>query len=115
MNLLHLMNNIIHQNKDILWNDDALLTEIKTHKTVNLSWYRTIHREPYTSEQLQLKPELTNFSSVQRGESLHADGTPPLLAPNTGRILFPKYPRRGVDGAICETLPKEIYRIIQEI
>ena len=79
-----------------------------------LQHYRTSHREPYHSKEHQLRQGLINFVAVQRGDNLAAPGTPELIVPCDGMLLFPKYPRRE-DGMICESLPKEIYRIISKI
>lgn len=93
----------------------ALLQSIQSHKKQSLSYYQTVHREPYASTDMQLKPGLINFHEVQKGERLSDVGTPDIIAPCSGRLLFPKYPRRDSSGSICETLPKEIFRIIQKV
>ena len=114
-NLVHLFEALRMQSLLTDINDTTLLSAIQLRRVEPLSWYTTVHREPYLSEELQLKPNLINFHPVKKGERLTADGTPPLLAHCNGRLLFPKYPKRDSQGAVCETLPKEIYRIIQEV
>lgn len=93
---------------------DDLLSTIQASRVESLSWYTTVHRQPYHSQDLHLKPDLINFHPVDKGERLTAEGTPELFAHCDGRLLFPKYPKRDAQGHICETLPKEIYRIIQK-
>ena len=93
----------------------CLLQSIQSHKKQSLSYYQTVHREPYASEKMTLKPGLINFHEIEKGEPLNTSGTPDIIAPCSGRLLFPKYPRRNTEGDICETLPKEIFRIIQEV
>ena len=75
-----------------------------------LQRYVTIHREPYPSVRHRLRHGLINFSPVKKGEALHLAGTPPLLSPHSGLLLFPKYVDESVTSS---TLPKHIYRIIQ--
>ena len=113
-NLLKLIDTLIKS--DLITADPKiLLSAIQSKQTETLSWYQTVHREPYASSTLRLKPGLINFHPVQKGEKLSADNSPLMTAPCNGRVLFPKYPRRDVHGNICEALPKEIYRIIQEL
>ncbi len=103
----------LHHASDI--NDcDALITHIKQRSLGSLTHYQTIHREPYHSPEHRLKSGLINFVDVQQGDILSAPNSPEMIAPCTGKLLFPKYPRRNNQGKVIETLPKEIYRIIQE-
>ena len=75
-----------------------------------LQRYVTVHREVYPSLHHQLRPGLINFLPVVKGEALHRSGTPPLIAPHSGMLLFPKY----IDSTVTSSaLPKNIYRIIQ--
>ena len=89
------------------------LKELSEEKSP-LQTYQTIHREKYHSASHQLRPGLVNFLPISKGERLHAEGSPQLLAPIDGLLLFPKYPLRR-DGVLAEAIPKEIYRIIQPI
>ena len=114
-NLVNLFETLRTQNLLTAPNEPNLLTAIRMHRMESLSWYTTVHREPYTSQALQLRPDLINFHPITKGERLSAEGTPAIFAPYDGRLLFPKYPKRDPQGNICETLPKEIYRIIQEV
>lgn len=60
-----------------------------------LSWFSTTHTIRTTSPELRLRPGLQNFSPIQQGERLSADGSPELHAPASGVALFPKYPAPG--------------------
>jgi succinylglutamate desuccinylase len=91
----------------------ACLDTIQAARKSPLSHYRTVHREPYSTSELRLRPGIINFHEVLEGELLSMEGTPELRAPFSGRILFPKYPRRDSNNNIYKSLPKEIYRIIQ--
>lgn len=88
----------------------ATISEIAL-RSPDILHYKTSHREPYQSQEYQLRDGLINFTTVTKGEQLSAPNTPKLLAPCDGMLLFPKYPRRKA-GLVCESLPKEIYRII---
>ena len=113
-NLLNLFDTLI-RNEYATEDTDTMLSVIQSQRTQSLSWYKTVHRQPYSSAELRLKPGIINFYPVQKGEPLNTDGSPLMMAPCDGRILFPKYPRRDERGIICEALPKEIYRIIQKL
>lgn len=95
-----------------LYTSDITLSEI-SEQYPSLHHYQTTHREPYQSKQHRLREGLINFTQVQKGENLAYPNTPELIVPCSGMLLFPKYPRRKA-GEICESLPKEIYRIISE-
>lgn len=114
-NLVTLFETLRIQNLLTASNEENLLAAIRLHRVESLSWYTTVHREPYASQELRLRPNLINFHPVTKGERLTVEGTPELFAACDGRLLFPKYPNRDAEGNICETLPKEIYRIIQEV
>ena len=111
-NLLNLIDTGIKNN---VITADTLLPFIQSRRIQSLAWYQTVHREPYTSSSLRLRPGLINFQPVREGERLSEENAPSMVAPCDGRLLFPKYPRRDDKGIICESLPKEIYRIIKEL
>ncbi len=77
-----------------------------------LGFYETRHREPFSDDALALREGLVNFQPVTAGEALSAPGTPSLVAPVNGAVLFPKYPPRLADGRYKTPLPGEIYRIV---
>ena len=114
-NLITLFERLRIQHLLISRHSEDLLSTIQGSRRESLSWYTTVHREPYASQELQLRPNLINFHPVTKGERLTVEGTPALFAAYDGRLLFPKYPKRDDQGNICETLPKEIYRIIQKV
>jgi succinylglutamate desuccinylase len=102
------------RNRKVLDNPQTMLQTLQELSTGPLSHYHTVHRQPYLNPSWILRPGLINFQTVQTGEYLNAKDTPELTAPCNGRLLFPKYPRRDEKGHVIETLPKELYRIIQE-
>jgi succinylglutamate desuccinylase/uncharacterized membrane protein YkvA (DUF1232 family) len=57
-----------------------------------IRWYTTVHREPWGAAERLLAPGLCNWSAVQAGRDLAADGSPRIEAPTDGVVLFPKYP-----------------------
>lgn len=77
-----------------------------------IEFFETIHREPFTSDALALRPGIVNFHPVTAGETLSAEASVPLVAPASGAVLFPKYPPRLADGSYKKPLPAEIYRIV---
>lgn len=77
-----------------------------------LQFYHTVHREPFATERHALREGLVNFEPISTGNELSAPGTPKMVCPQDGMILFPKYPP-VIDGAYKKPLPKEIYRIVQ--
>lgn len=79
-----------------------------------ITFYETAHREPFASDTHALRPGITNFTPVAAGERLSAEGTPDMVAPVPGCVLFPKYPPR-VDGQYKRPLPAEIYRVIRAL
>lgn len=79
-----------------------------------LTFLHTTHREPFASDTHALKDGVVNFSEVVAGEVVSAPGTPEMVAPSTGMVLFPKFPPL-VDGAYKKPLPGEIYRIVEEL
>jgi succinylglutamate desuccinylase len=76
-----------------------------------LAFFHTVHREKFASEALALADGWINFQEVREGQVISAEGTPELVAPTSGMVLFPKYPPR-IDGNYKKPLPGEIYRIV---
>jgi len=76
-----------------------------------LSFVETTFTERFDDPMKALVPGLVNFRTVQAGQALHAPNSPPLIAPKSGSILFPKYPQRE-DGQAVAPWPGEIYRIV---
>tara|TARA_B100000575_G_scaffold155892_1_gene124419 strand:+ start:318 stop:1316 length:999 start_codon:yes stop_codon:yes gene_type:complete len=71
----------------------------------------TVYAEPFDTPAKMLRSGLVNFQKVEAGEPLHAEGTPPMIAPRDGALLFPKYPTRESDLAVAPW-PNEVYRLI---
>ncbi len=86
--------------------------ETEAEAAPDLTFVETVHREPFGSSDLALRPGFVNFTPVTAGESLHADGHPPLHAATDGWLVFPKYPPRDPSGAYVTPLPGEILRIV---
>ena len=81
-------------------------TTLDDYKTDSLKIFQTVHREPFSNPNYQLRPGLINFTPVKKGELLTAQSSPKIHASADGKILFPKYPPPN------KALPKEIFRII---
>jgi len=80
----------------------------------DLAFFHTVHRESFRSAELELRPGLTNFKSVQAGEVLSSRDSQDLIAPLGGHLLFPKYPSRE-EGRALAPVPKEIFRVIRRV
>jgi len=76
-----------------------------------LFYHHTIHREPFSSPELALRPGLFNFQSVRAGEVLSAPSSTLIQAACDGALLFPKYPLREAGRAVSP-IPNEIFRIV---
>ncbi|MED5371008.1 MAG: succinylglutamate desuccinylase/aspartoacylase family protein [Myxococcota bacterium] len=86
--------------------------EALTHSAPPVQHWRTVHKEPYASPALRLRPGLRNFERVQAGELLSAPDSPELRAPCAGALLFPKYPPRDAQGAPTGPLPVDIFHLL---
>ena len=80
-----------------------------------LVFWQTAHREAFASGEHSLRDGLVNFTPVEAGDVLSAPGTPEIVAPLAGRLLFPKYPERDAEGVAQAPLPSEIVRVITEV
>ncbi|MES2939510.1 MAG: succinylglutamate desuccinylase/aspartoacylase family protein [Pseudomonadota bacterium] len=63
---------------------------------------------PYPDTQVTLNPGLANFQQIEAGQVLGTQAGGALLAPSSGRLLFPKY----VHSAL-EPKPPELYRLLR--
>lgn len=90
--------------------DTSLAAEASTRP--ELRFVETVHREPFATRSHALRPGIHNFVAVQTGESLHAPGTPEMIATHEGWLVFPKYPERDAEGRCVGPVPGEIYRIV---
>lgn len=80
-----------------------------------VTFVETAMRQRFTDPLMTLRDGLMNFDLVDEGELLSAPGTPELRAPQSGALLFPKYPPRDDAGAAVDPRPKEIYRIVAPV
>lgn len=78
-------------------------------KAPEVPLYVLTHSEPYAQRAQQLKPGVRNFQPVTRGENLAAPGSPDLITPTSGVLMFPKSPPAD------EPLPASIYRIAERL
>jgi succinylglutamate desuccinylase len=88
---------------DLLAEGADLQAQAEAHQRPPL--FRYVFAQDPGSEAARLRPGLSNFAPVRAGDPLHAPGSPPLIAPADGVLIFPKYPAPG------EPLPEKIYRI----
>ena len=80
-------------------------------RKADLKFFETTYAEPFDDPEKALTQDLVNFQTVSAGQALHAPGSPPLITPNSGFILFPKYPARS-EGRAVAPWPNEIYRLV---
>ena len=74
-----------------------------------IEYYTTAHVVPASTNAHRLRPGLHNWTHVVAGEILSAPGGPELLAPETGYVLFPKYPGPN------DPPPPELYRLARRV
>ncbi len=72
-------------------------------------WFETVDVVAPPSRKTRLRPGISCFCEVARGQVLSAEGSPELLAARDGYVMFPKYPPPG------QEMPPEIYRLAVEI
>lgn len=69
----------------------------------------------FVDSKMRLNAGFFNFSQVQKGEVIGSQGDDlPLLAPESGFLVFPKYPRRNEKGEAAPPLPSDLFLIQQE-
>jgi succinylglutamate desuccinylase len=74
-----------------------------------VKYYTTAHVVPALTKDHRLRPGLHNWTHVSSGEVLSAANSPELLAPESGFVLFPKYP------GPTDPPPPELYRLAREV
>lgn len=74
-----------------------------------VKYYTTAHVIPALTSDHRLRPGLQNWTRVHADELLSPPGCPELRAPESGFVLFPKYPRAG------DPPPPELYRLAREV
>ncbi|MCB9763591.1 MAG: succinylglutamate desuccinylase/aspartoacylase family protein [Alphaproteobacteria bacterium] len=78
-----------------------------------LRFLRTAHKEPFGDPARALRPGLGYFDLVRAGERLERPGSPPIIAPVDGVLVFPKYVDRAPDGRALPPIPTDIFHIAQ--
>lgn len=79
----------------------------------NLTLLLTIYKEPFSHPRKALTPGFVNFSRVAKGQKLGTDeNLQPILASDTGFLLFPKYPPRDEQGNSLEN-QTELFILVQ--
>lgn len=74
----------------------------------------TAHKLPFSAPELALRDGFVNFQPVKRGERLSAEGSPALICPEDGLLVFPKYPDR-VNGLAVQPRPRDIAHVVQKL
>lgn len=74
-----------------------------------IAWYVTTHVVPAETSEHRLRPGIGNWTTVAAGERLSPDDGPEILAPASGRVLFPKYPRP------TDPPPPELFRLAEPL
>lgn len=72
-------------------------------------YYTTAHVVPALTKDHRLRPGIQNWTAVVEGELLSPPGGPELRAPESGFVLFPKYP------GPTDPPPPELYRLAREV
>ena len=82
-----------------------------------IDWYQTVAVLSPPERTSRLRPGFACFTAVEAGEVLSAPGQLPLVAAQSGVLLFPKYPNEGEDApaelvrlATPVDSPSELYR-----
>lgn len=89
----------------------AVLSDVAGQQP-ELQFVETRWRCRFDEARMRLRAGLTNFEPVTAGDVLSAPGTPEIVAPVDGLLLFPKYPDYAPDGTVVEPRPGEIVRIV---
>jgi hypothetical protein len=80
-----------------------------------LTFFQTMHREPFATPAHALMPGKFNFCDCTEGERVHGEGSPDIRVPMSGKLLFPKYPERDEDGGALEPMPGELFHVVQQM
>lgn len=99
----------------IAGSDDPAALRAAAEGKEDVTFWMTSFRQQFTDPAMTLKDGIVNFEPVAEGDELSAPGSPSLLAPMTGAVLFPKYPPRHPDGRAKDPRPGEIYRVIEQL
>ncbi len=83
-------------------------------KSPDLKLYTRIHNETFKNPQSQLNSGYKNFSEIKKSELMGShNSTTPIIAPEKGFILFPKYPARDKQGNASAPLPSDIFLVLR--
>ena len=83
--------------------------EVLAAEMPTLTWFETKEVVAAESDQHRLRPGISNFTRVRRGQLLSPEGAPEIRATLDGCILFPKYPRPG------DPPPPQLFRLAVEV
>jgi len=87
---------------------DGVLDEAAAAEAETPLWMLT-HAEPCPDRTKQLAQGTHNFQSVRAGQNLAADGTPDIVVPHDGVVMFPKFPPAD------QPLPQSLYRLAERM
>ena len=87
--------------------------DVAAAKKPDLKFYVSAFSQEFKEASYSLKEGLSNFLEVKKGDVLSQPGTPEMVAPMDGALLFPKYPKRDEDGKAISPFPTEIYKIVK--
>lgn len=80
------------------------------HKNENFEFLTITHREPFVHPGARLHDGFYNFSAVKKGAEIGVDeNKKPIVVPQDGFLLFPKYPVRDGQGQAELPLAGELY------
>lgn len=80
------------------------------HKNEDFEFLTITHREPFLHPKARLHEGFYNFSAVKKGTEVGlTENMKPIVVPQDGFLLFPKYPVRAADGAAEPPLAGELY------
>ncbi|MCB9675492.1 MAG: succinylglutamate desuccinylase/aspartoacylase family protein [Alphaproteobacteria bacterium] len=67
----------------------------ESERGASIRWFQTAVQEEWGAPERRLRPGLVSWTPVHAGEDLAAAGSPPIVVPVDGVLLFPKYPAPG--------------------
>lgn len=105
-----LLENLERALRERLWSDRAAMPQ------TSIRYLCTRHRIAFDGPLAELVPGLTNFTRCEALQVLGSDaGGKPLVAPDAGYLLFPKYPERDAQGCAKQPLPADIVNVVEEL
>jgi hypothetical protein len=83
---------------------------------LDLNCYEVAAKLPWPGDEGALRPGLENFQAVSQGEELGiVRPGEKLLAPVSGFLMFPKYPKRDAQGRPVEAQGGDIVQIVRPL